>query len=449
MQPKPIVAIVGRPNVGKSTLFNRLVGRRRAITADAPGTTRDRIYADGEWQGKAITFIDTGGLVEETGAGKGDIQQAINSHVQQALSEADAVLFVVDVQAGVSAADRYVADVVRKLAKKPVLVANKADNHDLAAAATAFWEVGLGEPFPVSSLHGRGTGDLADKIVASAGVTRATEEGDRTIPWVTLVGRSNVGKSTLLNQLAGSTRAITSSEMHTTRDVTSVRVDTAAGPIELLDTAGMRRRGQSGKGVPKYSLLRTIRAINESDVVCLLVDGVEGPTLGDAHIGSFVEEAGKAVVLAVNKWDLVEKDPDVQDTFHAKLSSKLGFLPLPPVVFLSALTGEKVNRLGKAIYDVYEVAGRHIATTELNSFLTAQVAELPGASGRKPPRLYYATQVGERPPTFAMFVNHPSSWADNHRRYLTNLLREHFQLYGTAIKLHFRAKKNDTSKTKT
>ena len=336
------------------------------------------------------------------------------------------------------------ADRLRKSGVPVVITANKADNLTLGQGVSEFWEYGFGEPKPVSALHGRGTGDLLDFLTAGFGDLTEADKPDETIPAVALVGRPNVGKSTLLNALAGDARAITSARPHTTRDVTRLAVTTPAGPLTVLDTAGVRRRKISGKGIPKFSLLRTIRAINDADVVALLIDATEDPTLGDAHISAYALEAGKGLVLVVNKWDAVEKGPDVQEQFFASLEKRLGFLPSPPVVFLSAKTGEKLERLGRAAYDVHALASTRIDTAQLNAFLQSQLGRLPGSTRQGAPRLFYATQTDIKPPTFLLFVNKPSLWSDNHRRFLMNALRDEYGLLGTAIRLQFRARRKDT-----
>ena len=436
-EQKPLVAIVGRPNVGKSTLFNRVVGAPRAITSDEAGTTRDRIYADGEWQGRAFVFVDTGGLVSET-APDLEIQSAINDQVELALDEADAVLFVVDAQTGLVAEDEAIAAKLRPLRKPVLLVANKADNLRAAKEAVEFWELGLRELLPLSAKHGKGTGDLLERLAELLPGSPAAEVPRPDYPVVTIVGRANVGKSTLFNRFANTEQRITSATPHTTRDVASLDIATEAGPVRLLDTAGVQRRGKSGRGIPKFSLVRTLRAISEADVVCLLVDGEEGPTVQDAHIAAYVLEAGRSVVLAVNKWDKVTKSADIQEQFFAQLQDKLGFLPSPPVVFISALTGEKIERLSRAFYDVWRLAGTKVETAELNRFVRDNLDRMSG--GKQHPKLFYLTQVGTYPPSFAVFVNKSSAWEENHRKWLGNLIREHYGLLGCPVDLKFRSR---------
>lgn len=434
---KPLVALVGRPNVGKSTLFNRLVGRRDAIMDAAAGTTRDRLYGDVEWQGRALTLIDTGGLVDRAGD---HLSVAINEQVTEAVRQADLVVLVVDAAAGVTAGDEAVAGVVRRAGKEVLLIGNKADNLQVTAAGSELFALGAGPPILVSALHGRATGDLLDELVNRTSSTAAAVSEEVAYPRVALIGRANVGKSTLFNRFSSGPQRISSAEPHTTRDVGGAVVETEVGPIELLDTAGMLRRGKSGRGIPKFSLLRTLRAISEAQVVCLLIDAVEGPTVQDAHIASYAMDAGAAIVIVVNKWDLVEKAPDVQEQFYAELQARLGFLPSPPVVFTSALTGEKAANLPRAIYDVWTLASTKIETPELNQTLRGALPKLPAGGGRHAPKLYYATQVGTHPPTFLLFVNRADAWGNNHRRYLMNVLRDTHGLLATPIVLKFRAK---------
>ena len=445
MAEKPLVAIVGRPNVGKSTLFNRLVGSRRAITTEIPGTTRDRIYADADWNGSAFTVVDTGGLTDESD----QLAAAINQQVADAMAEADLILLTVDDASGPVAADRQVADAARRTGKPVVLVANKADNPAAAGQAKEFFELGFGEPVAVSAIHGRGTGDLCDEIVRKAQKPESAPAPARSdLPQLAIVGRPNVGKSTLFNYLAGGDRRITGETPGTTRDVGSITVETKEGRLELLDTAGLPKAKRTRTGIPKYSLLRTLRAINQADVVAILVDGPEGPTVQDAHIAAYVLEAGKGIILAVNKWDLVERTEDVQDRFQAALQERLGWLPSPPVVFLSAMTGEKVDRLARAVFDVYQMRATEIGTGELNRFVQQRLERLPAGSRRqRPARLFYLTQVGTHPPAFACFVNDPVSWTATQRRWLAGQLREEFNLLGTAVDLKFRKRRPERAET--
>ncbi|HEY8108724.1 MAG TPA: ribosome biogenesis GTPase Der [Patescibacteria group bacterium] len=421
-----IVAIVGRPNVGKSTLFNRLVGQRRAITADVPGTTRDRVYGEAEWQGDAFTVIDTGGLTADDGR----LERAVNEQVHAAITEADLVLLAVSARDGLTGEDREVAAAVRKRSKRVLLVVNKADQG--VAPAGEFDRLGF-DSIAISALHGKGTGDLLDRIVGTIG--RGGRPEAARPPAFTVVGRPNAGKSTLVNRLSGDV-AVTSAEPHTTRDTTERLLKTPQRAWRLIDTAGMARRGARSSGIPYWSLLRTLRAIANSEVAVLLVDAEEGPTLQDAHIAAHILDSGTGLVIAVNKWDLVEKAPDIQERFFAKLRKRLPFLPSPPVVFVSALTGEKTDRILRAVEDVYAAAGTRVGTPQLNKLIRTKLEEYVG--GRRKARLYYLTQVGTLPPTFVVFVNQPALWGEDQRRHLAGVLRDEFELYGVAPKLEFR-----------
>ncbi|MDP9212054.1 MAG: ribosome biogenesis GTPase Der [bacterium] len=433
----PIVTIVGRPNVGKSTLFNRLLGERRAITADLPGTTRDRIYAEAEWQGKRFTVVDTGGLTEA----RADLPQAVDEQVRVALAESDLILLLVAAPDGLTAGDRAVAALARRQQVPVVVVVNKVDNARLESSVGEFHRLGFDAVVPVSALHGRSTGDLADLIVGKTGAGTETNV-DRT-PSFTIVGRPNAGKSTLMNRLTDSEAAVTSEEPHTTRDVTERRLRVAEGEWRLLDTAGMAKHSRARPGIPYWSLLRTLRAIAEADVAVLLIDATEGPTLQDAHIASHILDSGTGLVIALNKWDQVEKASDVQERFFGKLRKRLPFLPSPPVVFLSALTGEKTDRLLRAVQDVYAASGTRIPTPELNRVVQTRLNEYAG--GRRRARLFYLTQTGDRPPTFACFVNQPQLWKEPQRRHVAGVLREEFDLLGTAVRLDFRKRRKESA----
>ena len=426
----PIVTVVGRPNVGKSTLFNRLLGQRRAITADLPGTTRDRIYAEAEWQGKHFTLVDTGGLTSR----KDGLPHAVDEQVRTAVAESDLVVFVTAAPDGLTAADRSVADMVRRQDVPVVVAVNKADNMGAEAAANEFHRLGFGTVQAVSALHGRGTGDLADLIVSASGASGSVAHDPS--PSFTIVGRPNAGKSTLLNRLAGSDSAVTSPEPHTTRDVTSRLIPTEHGMWRFLDTAGMAKGPRARPGIHYWSLLRTLRAIAEADVAVLLIDATEGPTLQDAHIASHVLDSGTRLMVAVNKWDVAEKSPDIQERYFAKLRKRLPFLPMPPVVFLSALTGEKTDRLLRAVHDVYRASDTRVPTPELNRVVQTRLSDYAG--GRRRARLFYLTQTATRPPTFACFVNQPRLWGETQQRHLAGVLRDEFDLFGAALRLDFR-----------
>jgi GTP-binding protein len=448
---KPIVAIVGRPNVGKSTLFNRLIGQPLAIVEDIPGTTRDRLYADTEWNGIPFTLVDTGGL--EIGVavpghphteGKPpplsvaspQYVEQIRAQAQVAIAEADAIIFMVDVIDGLVAGDEDVADVLRRSQKPLFLAANKADNQARREAALEFYALGLGDPYPISALHGIGTGDLLDDVVASFPVQEAEEvEAIR----IAIVGRPNVGKSSLLNKLLGQERAIVSEIPGTTRDAIDTYLEWEGMPIVLIDTAGIRRRGRIERGLEQYSVLRALRAIQRADVVLLLVEATEMVTAQDAHIAGYILEAAKSVVVVVNKWDLVEKDTYTMIEYTKHIRADLKFLDYVPVLFISALTGQRVNKVLPTALRIQKERLVRIPTAELNRIMVKAVARHSPPSKRgKRLKFYYATQAGVDPPTFVFFINDPRLVHFSYRRYIENQLRERYGFEGTPLKLNFR-----------
>ncbi|HID64806.1 MAG TPA: ribosome biogenesis GTPase Der [Anaerolineae bacterium] len=448
---KPIVAIVGRPNVGKSTLFNRLIGRPLAIVEDIPGTTRDRLYADTEWNGVPFTLVDTGGL--EIGVavpghphteGKPlplsvaspQYVEQIRAQAEVAIAEADAIIFMVDVIDGLVAGDEDVADVLRRSQKPLFLAVNKADNEARREAAVEFYALGLGDPYPISALHGTGTGDLLDDVVASLPVQEAEEiEAIK----IAIVGRPNVGKSSLLNKLLGQERAIVSEIPGTTRDAIDTYLEWESVPIVLIDTAGIRRRGRIERGLEQYSVLRALRAIQRADVVLLLVDAMEMVTAQDAHIAGYILEAVKSVVVVVNKWDLVEKDTYTMIEYTRRIRAGLKFLDYVPVLFISALTGQRVNKVLPTALRVQEERLIRIPTSELNRIMMEAVARhSPPSKGGKRLKFYYATQAAVDPPTFIFFVNDTRLVHFSYERYIENRLRERYGFEGTPLRLIFR-----------
>ena len=441
---KPIVAIVGRPNVGKSTLFNRVVGKRLAITHEVPGTTRDRLYAEAQWRGVEFIVVDTGGL---NLVSTDELMAQVRAQAQVAIAEADVVLLLVDAQDGLTAGDEEVAQVLHRSAKPVLVAANKADNRALREAAVEFYSLGLGEPYPISALHGTGTGDLLDKVVAAFPVEEEEEELEAVK--IAIVGRPNVGKSSLLNKILGQERSIVHEVPGTTRDAIDTQMEWEGQPVVLIDTAGIRRKGRIQRGVEKYSVLRALRAIDRADVVLLLIDAVEGVTAQDAHIAGYILEAAKSVVVVVNKWDLVEKDTYTMQAYLEHVRRALRFLDYVPVLFISALTGQRVDRVLPTALRVQEERLIRIPTAELNRILQEAIARhAPPSKAGKRLKFYYATQAAVDPPTFVFFVNDPRLVHFSYERYLENQLREHYSFLGTPLKFSFRKRGNPKSKTR-
>jgi GTP-binding protein len=451
---KPLVALVGRPNVGKSTLFNRLAGERLAVVDETPGTTRDRLVAQAEWSGRTFQIVDTGGIDPSTvrrgeplSVNSADYIDSIRQQAEMAARDADAILFVVDVESGPTAADVEVANLLRRQtragaehADTPVLlVVNKCDNAARRAEAMAFYELGMGDPHPVSALHGSGTGDLLDDLIEVLGPSEAGLEEDDDIVGIAILGRPNVGKSSLLNRLLGEERVIVSSLPGTTRDAVDTQLVFKGQPIRLIDTAGIRRRGKVEPGVEKYSVLRALRAIERSEVVLLLVDGSQAIAAQDAHIAGLVIDEFKSVVVLVNKWDLAPKGEGVRQTYIEHMQDRLRFLAHVPVLFISALTGRGVDQVLPVALQVQEERLRRIPTGELNRTLQEALEKHPPPTkSGKQPRIYYATQARTDPPTFLFHVNDPKLIHFSYQRYLENQLRERYSFLGTPIRLSFR-----------
>ncbi len=430
----PLVALVGRPNVGKSTLFNRLIGRRHAIVAPVAGTTRDRLYAESEWNGRAFNLVDTGGLDLED---HGQITTRIRNQVQLALDEADVIVFVTDGLAGLTGADQDVARLLRESAKPVILAVNKTEKQRARLDATEFWALGSGEPIAVSAVHGTGTGDLLDRVAESLPPVEPEDDEDDRLH-LAFVGRPNVGKSSLLNKLTGQSRMIVSEQAGTTRDAVDTILRYHGEEIVLVDTAGIRRRGRIEPGIEKYSVLRATRAIERCDVAVLLIDAQDGVTLQDAHVGGMIEEAGKGAIIAVNKWDLVEKDEHTARRYEAQVREDLNFLPYAPLLFISALTGQRAIKVVEAARRIQAERARRIPTGELNRF-SVDLQARHGLSRRgREIKLRYATQISVDPPTFVFFVNDPKLIHFSYQRLIENQLRERFGFEGTPIRLLFR-----------
>jgi GTP-binding protein len=451
--PQPIVALVGRPNVGKSTLFNRIVGQRRAIVEDVPGTTRDRLYGDAEWNGVAFTVVDTGGLeiLESQKQRKPQHQpeplstasvgfiEEIRDQAEIAIAEADVIVMLVDVLDGLTPADEDVADVLRR-SNKPVLVAaNKADNPARQQEAYEFYTLGLGEVYPVSSIHGIGVGDLLDEIVRSIPVTEEEEVPEALK--IALVGRPNVGKSSLLNKLLGQERAIVSEIPGTTRDTIDTYLTWEDEPVLLIDTAGIRRRGRIERGIEKYSVLRSMKAIARADVVLHLLDAQDLVTAQDAHIAGYVLEERRSIIVLVNKWDTIEKDTYTMDAYAKQLRANLQFLDYVPILFISALTGQRVQQVLPLALEVYQERMVRIPTGELNRLVEdATIRHAPPHKAGKRLRIYYATQASVDPPTFVFFVNDRRLVHFSYQRYLENQIRRRYRYLGTPLRLVFRTR---------
>lgn len=430
---KPIVAIVGRPNVGKSTLFNKLTGKRLAIVEDTPGVTRDRLYADGEWQGRTFLLIDTGGL--EMNAGD-SLLRHIRAQAELAIDTADVILFVADIRSGVTAQDADIATMLLRSQKPVLLVVNKVDSTgDAPLELYDFYSLGLGEPYPVSSIHGHGTGDLLDAVLAHFPPAQEQQEEEDRIP-VAIIGKPNVGKSSLFNRILGEERMIVADEAGTTRDAVDSDVDNEHGRFTFIDTAGMRKRGKVEEGVERYSVLRALAAVERARVCVILLDATVGFSEQDSKVAGYAHEQGKGCIIAVNKWDAVEKDDKTMEAERKKLQHDFGFMSYAPILFISAKTGQRLSRLMELIKYVDEQNAMRITTGVLNSLLADATARVqpPSDKGRRL-KIYYMTQVSTRPPTFACFINDKRLFHFSYQRYLENQIRQTFGLEGTPVRI--------------
>lgn len=426
---KPMVAIVGRTNVGKSTLFNRIARERIAIVDDQPGVTRDRIYCEVEWLTRKFILVDTGGI--ETG--EDTITRQIRAQAQMAIDEADVIIFVVDGREGLTAADEEIAMQLRKTSKKVILCVNKVEDFsESTAIAAEFWALGLGEPLPVSAEHGRGIGDLLDQVISGFPEDRSLEESDAIK--IAVAGRPNVGKSTLINQFVGEERVIVSDIPGTTRDAVDTSFTYNGQEFVLIDTAGMRRKTKIDTGVEHYSVLRALRAVDRSDVVFLMLDAREGVTEQDQRIAGYVHENGKGCAVVVNKWDLVEKDTNTMRECEEEIRDRLQFLPYAPVEFVSALTGKRVHRLLDLAVSIAQQRSMRIPTGRLNEIIQDAVAmhQPPSDKGVRL-KIFYAAQVQVNPPVFVIHVNHSQLMHFSYLRYLENCLRAEYGFQGTPI----------------
>ena len=436
MTRKAFVALVGRPNVGKSTLFNRLLGERVAIVEELPGTTRDRHYADVEWGGRVFALVDTGGLV----LGPSDeITERVRAQAQLAIDEADLIVFLTDIMVGFTGPDAEIADVLRRTSK-PVLVAvNKVDNLKRELNIHEFHALGLGEPLGISALKGLAVADLLDRIVSHLPDLPPEEDQPEALR-VAIVGRTNVGKSSLLNRLLGEDRVITSATPGTTRDAIDTSITYHGQELILIDTAGIRRSGRIEQGVERYSVLRALKAINRADVVLLVIDASDGVTAQDTHIAGYILDEAKSAIVVVNKWDLVEKDTHTLPTYEAYIRRELKFMPYVPVLFVSALSGQRVRQVLPIALRMEKERRTRLSTSEINDVLRKATARRsPPTKWGKKLRIYYGTQVGTSPPTFVLFVNDRRLVHFGYRRYLENRLRERYKYEGTPLRLVFRS----------
>src|SRR5512136_2083712 len=455
---KPIVALVGRPNVGKSTLFNRLAGERLAVVDDIPGTTRDRLVMEAEWAGSVFDIVDTGGIdPTQTGLGRNrvplsigsaDFIEQIRAQAEIAIQDSDAVLFITDAESGVTPADHEVAQILRKHQRvvdgqsnpPALLVVNKCENDSRRLAAMEFYELGLGEPYPISALHGTGTGDMLDALVAS--FKKEGEEVEDNSVKIAIVGKPNVGKSSLLNRLLGEERAIVSPIAGTTRDAIDTHLTYGDMPLTLIDTAGIRRRGHISPGVEQYSVLRALQAIERSDVVLLVLDASVGLTAQDAHIAGFILDAWKSAVVLVNKWDAVEKDTNTMNEFTQIIRQELNFMDYVPVLFISAKTGQRVDQVLPLALRVQEERLTRLPTSKINRILQeAQDRHAAPSHGGAQLKIYYGTQVRNDPPVFLLHVNNPQLAHFTYLRYLENCIRQEHAFMGTPIRIVLRPRR--------
>jgi GTPase len=436
---KPIVAIVGRPNVGKSTLFNKLAGRRISIVEDTPGVTRDRVYADAEWLKYNFTLIDTGGI-EPTS--QDIILSQMRRQANIAIETADVIIFIVDGKEGLAPADMEVAQMLRKSKKPIVLVVNKIDNFKDEDHAYEFFNLGIGDPIAISATQGLGLGDMLDEVVANFYERSETEEEEENIK-IAFVGKPNVGKSSLINKLLGEERVIVSEIPGTTRDAIDSTLVTDLGKFTLIDTAGLRRKSKVKEEIERYSAIRTYAAIERADVCILMLDATEGISDQDEKIIGYAHELSKAILVIVNKWDLIEKETKTMEQFKAKLKGSLNFMQYAEYLFISALTGQRVHKVLEMVKKCYDNYSKRIKTGVLNEVISnALMMKEPPVVGLRRLKIYYVTQIGTQPPTFVFFVNDPVCLHFSYQRYLENRLRENFDFSGTGIRLEFRERKD-------
>ncbi|MBR4241026.1 MAG: ribosome biogenesis GTPase Der [Eubacterium sp.] len=430
---KPVVAIVGRPNVGKSTLFNKLIGSRLSIVDDTPGVTRDRIYGDCEWLNHHFLLVDTGGIEPDT---SDIILSQMRSQAEIAINTADVIILVTDIKSGVVASDYEVASMLLKSGKPVVLCVNKCDKvGQTDPDFYEFYNLGIGDPFAVSSVHGHGTGDLLDEVIKLLPESAGEEEEDEEIINVAIIGKPNVGKSSLVNKISGLNRAIVSDIAGTTRDTTDTYVENSFGKFNFIDTAGLRRKSRINNDIEKYSIIRAKMAVERANVCVIMIDATEGFTEQDSKVAGIALEAGKACIIAVNKWDAIEKDGSTMKDFREKLAVDFSFMSFAPVIFISAKTGQRIDKLYEMIVYVHSQNSMRISTGKLNEVLAVATARVqPPTDKGKRLKIYYMTQASTRPPTFVFFVNKSDLFHFSYQRYLENQIREIFGLEGTPVR---------------
>lgn len=436
---KPTVAIVGRPNVGKSTFFNYIVGKRISIVQDEPGVTRDRVYAEATWRGRTFSLIDTGGIEPES---EDIIISQMREQANIAISVADVIIFLTDIKQGVTAADKEIALMLKKSKKKVILVCNKADNYGKTSDDIyEFYNLGLGDPYPVSSVNAIGIGDVLDAIYESF-PEKQEDEDDETIK-VAIIGKPNVGKSSLVNKILGENRVIVSDIAGTTRDAIDSNFENEFGKYVFIDTAGIRRKSKVDEQIEKYSVMRSLLAVERADVCILMIDANEGVTEQDTKIAGEAHEAGKAVIIAVNKWDEYEKDTNTTEKYKKEVYNKLSYLSYAPIIFISAKTGQRVHKLFEMINMVASQNAMRVSTSVLNQVLNEAIAIVqPPTDKGKRLKIYYMTQASTKPPTFVVFVNDKKLFHFSYERYLINQIRKEFTLIGTPVRMIVRERKD-------
>ena len=436
---KPIVAIVGRPNVGKSMLFNQLIGKRLSIVEDTPGVTRDRIYGETDWNGRPFTLIDTGGIEPRTDS---QILEFMRSQAQIAIDNANVIVFLTDIKTGLTASDQEVASMLLRSRKPIVLAVNKMDSTGtINPDFYEFYNLGLGDPIAVSAIHGHGTGDLLDACVQYFPPEEEEEEEDDDAIKVAVIGKPNAGKSSLVNRILGEERVIVSNVAGTTRDAIDSRFENEKGKFVFIDTAGMRKRSKVEEDIERYSVLRSTMAIERADVCLIMIDATEGVTEQDTKVAGLAHEAGKASIIVINKWDLIEKDGKTMDKMREEIRQSLLFMSYAPILFISAKTGQRVDRLFELIDYVSNQATTRITTGMLNNVLAdAQTRVQPPSDKGRRLKIYYMTQVGVKPPHFVVFCNDARLFHFSYQRYLENCIRNTFGLEGTPIILSIRQK---------